>query len=153
MTCFGYRFTVNYTMHEDKLLYLKKLESIWQQNLWKLKKTRKAFSIDCRIAMSEVKYCWTLCWWHQAQYEVGIVNLWQRLRRTPPHWGSLWENVRKYYLKMISAGPKFSGNCRKPWMSSIVTPLPPAIALWFQGQVSYHSHLVVILAKKTTDHN
>ena len=34
-------------MHEDKLLYLKKLESIWQQNLWKLKKIRKAFSIDC----------------------------------------------------------------------------------------------------------
>ena len=111
MTCFGYRFTVNYTMHEDKLLYLKKLESIWQQNLWKLKKIRKAFSIDCWIAMSEVKYCWTLCWWHQAQFEVGMVNLWQRLRRTPPHWGSLWENVRKYYLKMISAGPKFSGNC------------------------------------------
>ena len=46
---------VTYTMHSDKLSYLKKLESILKQYPWKLNKARKGFSIDSQMALSEVE--------------------------------------------------------------------------------------------------
>ena len=86
----------------QSVLYLKMLESILQQYLWKLKKDRKGFSIDSQIALSEAEnlpcsgkdLCY-VTWDGNVDEMIKLILLNSALMKQSPIWGRQGKLVAK----------------------------------------------------------